>query len=200
MAERKAGRPRTYTAAQVRDIVTNIVGRRSLKEFALPVSAKDVAAALHEQHGIAPTMRLDTLQNFVDEVTATLVAERLEADRAGLSPAQLGRLHEICATVEAVVIGGFAAENAEAAEREAVLQAKVAAEEDARRQRYIALRQELDEAKEMTLRLVDGQKQIEAALKERDEHIVTLRLELARAQGMLAAYKDASRPRDRPEA
>ena len=189
MSEGKAGRPRKYNVAQVRAAVEQITGSRAEAPGKWVVAARDIAALLEQEHGIKPTMRLDTLQAQIDEIAEELKKHETEAQRTTLAPEQAEALRSASSAIEDILIGVFAGQNARTDALVAAIRARAAADDDERRQRVLELSVQLDEAKEANERLAVSEKTLQKELSERASENVELRLRLSRLEGMIAAFE-----------
>lgn len=199
MPEGKAGRPRKYNVAQVRAAVEQITGSRAEAPGKWVVAARDIAALLEQEHGIKPTMRLDTLQAQIDEIAEELRKHETEAQRTMLAPEQAEALRAASGAIEDILVGVFAGQNARTDALVAAIRARAAADDDERRQRVLELSVQLDEAKDANERLAASAQALQKELSERAAENVELRLKVSRLEGMIAAFEMQAAMRVAPE-
>lgn len=189
MSEGKAGRPRKYSVVQVRAAIEQIANARADATGRWVIAARDVAAVLEQEHGIAPTMRLDTLQTQIDDIAAELRKQETDAQRSTLAPDQAEALRVASATIEDILVGVLAGQNARTGALISAMRAQVASEEDERRQRLLEMSVQLDEAREANDRLASLAQALREEIVERERENVDLRLKLSRLEGMIAAFE-----------
>jgi hypothetical protein len=93
-------------------------------------------------------MRFDTLQTQIDDIAAERRKQETDAQRTALAPEQAEALRAASATIEDILIGVLAGQNARTDALISAVRSRLASEEDERRQRLLEMSVQLDEARE----------------------------------------------------